>query len=417
VNKKTTGAWIIHHSRKLEGVANVSQDYEQIILAGKCGTMLNALAASVQVDVTKVRLHALAKANGISVRFELPAILNELQKQRLIDHGDSGLSVLGLTTVKTLEHTATIFEESSPDKNEKAAIEVSEMVSDIPIAKSDTAEYLADNFSLSNKDTNEILKQYEQIGFFDSEVIDNERLYFNGNLFRHEEIMKVNAVLSSLRSEDKKRLAELSEKLNALGCIPKREAIIILGDILYSKVCAIGFIDENTIGNEAGMFSFVTLPAAFSKFTNSIVDDAFDLAKAFVTSLTYGMTSSPHSRGRITMIEALMKKLISGSWVGPATAIGQDYKVLEVKGVLEVKPTGDGRYFMRLLKKDVGRMALMVITAGEASTDTLLNMPSVSATKYEGPEVNRVIVRKQQTEPLRKGVAMLLNDLRTGGIR
>jgi len=379
--------------------------------------MLNALSATEQVDVPKVRLQALAKANGISVRFELPTILEELQKQRLIDQGESGLSVLGLTTVKTLEHTATIFKESSPAKNEKAAIEVSEMVSDLPVAKNYTSEYLSDNFMLSSKETNEILKQYEQIGFFDSEDVCGQRLYFNGNIFRHENIVKVNAVLSSLKPEDKKRLTELSEKLKILGCIPKSDVVQMLGDVLYSKLCAIGFIDENTIGNESGMFSFVTLPAAFSKFTNSTADDAFDLAKAFVTSLTYGMTSSPHSRGRITMIEALMKKLIAGSWVGPATAIGQDYKVLEVKGVVEVKPTCERMYSMRLLKKDVGRMALMVITAGEASTDNLLQMPSVSATKYHGPEVNRIVVRKQQTEPLKKGVAMLLNDLRTGGIQ
>ena len=116
-------------------------------------------------------------------------------------------------------------------------------------------------------------------------------------------------------------------------------------------MCAIGFIDENSIGNEAGTFSFVTRPAAFSKFTNSAADDAFDLAKAFVTSLTYGMTSSPYGRGHIRMIEALMRKLINGTSVGPATAIGQDYKVLEMKGVVEVRPAGDGRFFMRLLKR------------------------------------------------------------------
>ena len=417
MDKKNTGAWIIHHSKKLEGVALSSQDYEQIALAGKCGTMLNALAATEQMDVSNVRLGALAKANGISVRLELPTILDELQKQRLIEKGQSGISVLGLTTAKTLEYTATIFEESSPAKNEEAALEVSEMVSDLPVGKRDAEEYLSDSFKLSRDHTDDILCQFEQIGFFDSEVVSGQKLYFNGNLFRRENIVKVNAVLSSLSSGDKTKLTEFSEKLKALGCFPKKDAVSMLEDVLYSKLCSIGFIDENTIGNEAGMFSFVTLPAAFSKFTNSTVDDAFDLAKAFVTSLTYGMTSSPHSRGRITMIEALMKKLIAGSWVGPATAIGQDYKVLEVRGVIEVRPEGHGRFSMRLLKKDVGRMALMVITEGEASTDALLQLPSVSATKYQGPEENRVLVRKKQTGPLKKGVAMLLSDLRTGGIR
>ena len=114
MKKKTTGAWVIHHSQKLQGVTLSTQDYEQIGFAGKCGTMLNALAGNQEADVSNDRLHALAKANGISTKLELPTILEELQRQRLIDRAESGVAVLGLTTAQTLEHTATIFEESSP---------------------------------------------------------------------------------------------------------------------------------------------------------------------------------------------------------------------------------------------------------------------------------------------------------------
>jgi len=42
-------------------------------------------------------------------------------------------------------------------------------------------------------------------------------------------------------------------------------------------------------------------------------------------------------------------------------------------------------------------------------------MPNVSATSYDGPEVNRSVIRKQQPQPLKKGVARILSDLRTGG--
>jgi len=417
MKKKTTGAWIIHHSQKLQAVTLSTQDYDQIGFAGKCGTMLNAIAGNQEVDVSNDRLHALAKANGISKRLELPTILDELQRQRLIDRGKSGIAVLGLTTAQTLEHTATIFEESSPAQCEKAVLNLSERVSDLPIINKEAEQFVADTFHLPTKDTTEILIQCEQIGFCDAEDVSGHKIYFNGNLFRREDIVKVNGVLSSLSSHDERKVAELSARMKSAGCISKQEAISALGEVLYSKLCSIGFIDENTIGNEAGTFSFVTRPASFSKFTNSAADDAFDLAKAFVTSLTYGMTSSPYGRGRIRMIEALMRKLIAGSWVGPATAIGQDYKVLEIKGVIEVRPSDDGRFYMRLLKKEVGRLALMVITEGEASGETLLQLPSVSATKYHGPEENRVVVRKRQTEPLKRGVARLLSDLRTGGIR
>ena len=88
--------------------------------------------------------------------------------------------------------------------------------------------------------------------------------------------------------------------------------------------------DLNGVSNELQRVDFLTKPAAFEKYGNALVEDALDLAKAFVTSLTYGMTYSPASRGQITMLPLLIRKLLRGAWVGPATAIGQDYKVLEL---------------------------------------------------------------------------------------
>ncbi len=417
MEKKTLGAWIIHHTYKLQCVTLATPDYEQIGFAGKCGILLNALAGSAESSLTNDRVAAVAKANGISARLELPAILTELQRQRLIDTGASGVTVLGLTTAQTLEQTAEIFDAASPGPCEKVSIDLAEKASDLPIVKKDAAEYVSDKYHIPKAETGEILQQCEQIGFFDAENTSGESVYFNGNLFRSEDINKANAILHSLNAGDGRRVVELTQRLKASGCMAKSEAIDALGETLYSKMCAIGFVDENSIGNEAGTFSFVTRPAAFSKFTNSAADDAFDLAKAFVTSLTYGITSSSYGRGRIRMIEALMRKLISGASVGPATAIGHDYKVLEMKGVVKVWPAGDGLFYMRLLKREVGQLALTVITEGEAGGSSLLEMPGVSATRYDGPEVNRSVVRKRQAEPLKRGVARLLSDLRTGGLR
>lgn len=417
MDKKTSGAWIIHHTHKLQGVKLATPDYEQIGFAGKCGLMLNALAGSSQSELAEDRVIALAKANGLSVRLELPTILDELERQRLIDRGASGLGVLGLTTAQTLEHTATIFDGSSPSPCEQIAIDLAEKASDLPVGKESAEEYITDTYHIAKGETCEILQQCEQIGFFDAETALGHQVYFNGNLFRRESIAKANAVLASLSEDDRRKIVELTERLKTSGCIPANEAIKALGNELYSKMCSIGFLDQNSIGNESGTFTFITRPAAFTKFTNSAADDAFDLAKAFVTSLTYGMTTSPYGRGRIRMIEALMKKLINGHSVGPATAIGQDYKVLEMRGVVEVRPSGDGRFYMKLLKQEVGQLALAVITEGEAGGTPLLELPSVSATRYDGPEVNRSVIRRRQAEPLKKGVARLLSDLRTGGLR
>ena len=118
-----------------------------------------------------------------------------------------------------------------------------------------------------------------------------------------------------------------------------------------------------------------------------------------------------------TCLSLALKHLINGYWVGPATAIGQDYKILELKGVIQVRPEDGGMFSMKLLKKDIGELAYKVISEGEASTSCMAQFPSVSATRYVAPEPNRIVKRKKQSAPLKRGIATLLNDLRTGGIR
>jgi predicted transcriptional regulator len=417
MDKRTKGAWLIHHSNKLSIIKTSSGEYEQIDFAGKCGMLLNALAGSDEITMDIQRVNALGKAAGISTRLELPTILKELERQNLIDQGKSGITVLGLTTGKTLQHAATIYENANPTTSEEASLEIAEIASDWPTPAKEAQEYVSDSLHIPTAESKDLITQFTDIGFLDSEEIGDDRVLFNGNLFRRNEIRKISGVLSSLSSHEEAKVRELFSNLDSAGCINKERAIAIVGDSLFNKLASIGFVDINTIGNEQGTYSFVTRPAAFNKFSNALLEDAFDLAKAFVTSLTYGITRSSSRRGRIKMFEALMRKLLTGAWVGPATAIGQDYKILELKGVIQLRPANGNMFFMKLLKKDIGAIAYKVISEGEAATTTMEQFPQVSATKFAGPEDNRSVIRKRQSQPLKRGIATILNDLRTGVIK
>ncbi|HDH04499.1 MAG TPA: hypothetical protein ENH01_02125 [Nitrospirae bacterium] len=344
MNQKTKGAWIIHHCYKLQGVTNAPNIYDQLLYSGKCGVILNALASSDEREITNKRVNTLAKAAGISVKLELPSILEELERQKLIDSGSKSIQILGLTTSETLEHSATIYDESEPTKEENVAINLSEKVSDLPIKSKDACEKIEDKYHITSIQCKNLINEFESIGFIDSENAGKDDLLFNGNLFRRKDIQKVNGVLSSLTHAEESKVRDLMAMLESNGCISYDLVLRLTGSKLLAKLVSISFIDVNKIGNESGIFAFITRPAAFKKYSNSLVDDAFDLAKAFVTSVTYGMTIRSSSQGRIRMVERLMKKLIDGAWVGPATAIGQDYRVLELKGVIEVCPSRDVLY-------------------------------------------------------------------------
>jgi len=306
-----------------------------------------------------------------------------------------------------------------PSSSEVAAIELSEQCSLQPQDKTRIKDELSDNFSLSDSEVSQLLLDSETIGFVDIEKLDRKySLYFNGNLFRRENTKKIHLILSTLSTTDQQKVNELNETLSRKACISTIYAENILGADLFKKLSSIGIYDINVVSNTQEAVGYITKPSAFAKYSNSMVEDAFDLAKAFVSSLTYGMTRSFHTRGKIRMIEALLETLISGQPVGPVPAIANDYKVLELKHVVKVYPgkkSGRRGYLMKLLKKEVGELALEVIRKGDISEQSLKALPSAAVTRFQGPESNREKKRREQLGANPKATNDMLVVLRTGG--
>jgi hypothetical protein len=422
MDKKTKGSWLVHQTGKLQNVNNQSR-FENTYFAGKAGILLSAISANSQATIDEAKLKALAKASNINTRLELPNLLTALKDRELIDIGangiEDGIEVLGVTTAATLEHTADIFDDSSPLLSEVAAIELSEQCSLQPQDKTRIKEELSDHFSLSDSEVSQLLLDSETIGFVDIEKLDRKySLYFNGNLFRREDTKKIHLILRTLSVTDQQKVNELNDTLSRKACISTIDAEKILGAELFKKLSSIGIYDINVVSNTQEAVGYITKPSAFAKYSNSMVEDAFDLAKAFVSSLTYGMTRSSYPRGKIRMIEALLETLIRGEPVGPVSAIADDYKVLELKHVVKVycgEKSGRQGYLMKLLKKEVGILALEVIRKGDISEQSLKAFPSAAITRFQGPESNREEKRRKQLRENPKATNDILMVLRTGG--
>lgn len=417
MEKKTEGAWLVQQTSKLQNVNNQTS-YENTYFAGKAGILLSALTADEQCTLPKEKVNALAQASNITVSMELPALLDVLENRELISVGSDGIEVLGVTTASTLQHTADIFYDRSPTSFEKAALHIAETCSNRPHADSELKEEIADTHKLSKDEVNTLCNESEQIGFVDVERVDSTKsLYFNGNLFRRETTNKVHTVLSSLADSDQVKLHELNDLINKSACVTTDTAKSILGAQLFAKVSSIGLYDVSVVSNTEEQVGYVTQPSAFSKYSDSLVDDAFDLAKAFVSSLTYGMTRSNYERGAIRMVETLLRTLIRGESIGPVTAIGNDYKILEVKGVVQVfegSKKGRTGHMMKLLKREVGILALEVIEKGDASELSLESLPTSIVTQFSGPEQTREHRRRKQVERNPADTNDILLALRTG---
>lgn len=410
---------MIHHTNKLQGVTNQS-GYEKIYLAGKAGILLSAISANKNITINNDKLAVLASAANINRTFELPKLIEVLQQQKLIDKSSGGVAVLGVTTATVLQHTSDLFDSLTPGANEVASIALAERASVAPIFTNDVASDLADTYKLAVADLDQLFSEAEQIGFVDAEKLgSNQTLLFNGNLFRRDTTQKIKAVLDSLNATEQAQLNEFTEILRKRACVSTDYAGQILGEALFQKVTAIGLFDISVVSNATESVGFLTLPSAFSKYSNSMVDDAFDLTKAFVSSVTYGMTKSNYERGQIQMVDALLGALVRGESVGPVQAIAEDYKVLELKGVVEVKQGAkNGRTgpMLRLLKIEVGELALQAIRRGDVSEYSLDALPTAAVTTFNGPEHNREKIRRTQTEMNPKATNDMLFILRTGGI-
>lgn len=416
--KELTGAWVIHHGRKVVLDASGPAEFPAIDEAAKAATLLSRLGQANQINITKKEVRAIAVASGLNPRHELNGLLQVLAKKRLIDQSDDEVSVLGVTTRGSLGHAAEMFREAEPTSYEQASISLAEIASQAPIRRSDIVEKIGDEHKLTSNQTKDFLDRAEAIGFVDKEGEGDDRLLFNGNLFRRDSVEKTQKVLASLTPADQKLVAEIGEHLAVSGCLAASRVEEVLTKPLFEKLVAAGVYDLNQVTNEHGSHVYVTAPAAFHKFVDPMVDDCFDMAKSLVAALTYGMKSRPSSQGRISMLPALLAKLIADREIGPATAIGQDYRVLEVHRVVQLRadPLHNGRFFMKLLKKDIGHLALQVLTQGNAYEQSLSDLPGAPMSGYVGPEESRVTIRRKQNAMSKRTTRDVLEAVRGGRV-
>jgi hypothetical protein len=415
MEKQTTGAWVVHHGRKVAADMRGAAEFSAIDLAAKSAGLLARLGESDQTTLTSEQVTAAARVGYLNPKTELAACLEHLQKRKLIDCSSTGaVSVLGVTGSSALMHAADLFEDNEPHATERAAITLAELSSLAPVTAAGAIEFLGDTHKLTKADATDFVRQASQIGFVDAEGEGADRLLFNGNLFRRDNASKAKKVIDSLSSSEQAKIVEFDAKVKANGAVTAANATKVLGEILFAKVRAAALYDMNVVSNEAGDHVFITSPGSFHKFSNPLTEDAFDNAKALVAALTYGMTHSPSARGQIWGIDLLLRKLIRGGTVGPATAIGNDYRALELERVVQIEPSGYG-FKMRLLKREVGIIALEVLKGRNAAASALETLPSAGMRSYIAPEAARVRLRKEQSATSRAQTRSLLSAVRGGG--
>ena len=403
MDEQTKGAWLLAQSKCLDGV-NGGGRLENIQYAGKTGRLYNLLRRNT-IDASDSTLQAqditrICQLNNIDRAAREYGLL-ALQREGRIDITPTkAVAVIGATTTAVLEATSSIFENCDPTDEERAAIYLSERVSENPLPLDEANKLISDVFSLTTSKAKGVLDLCKSTAIVDQAEDKGFAILFNNNNFRNGEYaQKAFRMMQALSATDMQNVQEVLALIKKRGAIVDTEAAKILSESLYKRLIGIGLLDRLEVSNNTEAIGYLTSPNSFQKFGRPFEDDPIDDAKALLASLTYGMTRSVASRGHISFPDALIRKLISGEEVGGrygATAIGEDYRELEKRQVVQVFKKSGSRFTMKLLKRDVGELARTIISGNAGAQEALL-MDGAAAQNFKGPSDTRADIRAKHT--------------------
>ncbi len=407
MDKSTQGAWLLAQSKSLDVVTGASAArLETIAYAGRIGRLYNLLRRNVPTDpnptLSAGTVKTICQLNNID-RSTREKGLDVLATTGRIDVARNGaVSVLGATTTAVLETTADLFAEAGPTSEEEAVLDLSERVATKPLDRDHATELIADTYAIPNNNAITLIDLCKNTAIFDEEATSHRPILFNSNTFRDGQYAsKAHRVLQTLSPTESQRLADLQGQLTREGALYENDVKTMLGATLYNRLISVGLFDRMEISSTDEAVGYVASPNDFQKYGRPFEDDPIDDAKALLASLTYGRTRSHRHRGRITLPDALLQALIAGREVGGhigVRAIGEDYRELERRQVVQVtpRPNNPSRFTFRLLKKDVGELALTIVRGGTAAEEAVL-LSGAPAAAFKGPHTSRTEVRERNT--------------------
>lgn len=398
---KLKGAWILNLGKKLNILQNTML-FDGLLDTSKIGLLLQVITAndienSLSFDEIKIK----AKSIGINSPRELKIILKELKSLKLIDYDENlkEIVVLGLTNDGILKHTTSYFNEYAKDDSSEIIINVSEKITNMPERIGEIADEFSDIFKLKREEIEKYLNIAVKYELLDSD--EQQGYLYNSNIFRFDEVRKIQKILDNLTPDEKEEFLKLSNELKEKNVLDYDYCKSKYDPDLLSKLIKVNIIDANIVNSPYGEAIFLTLPSSFKKFSdsNALIDDVMDFAKAFLSSIYYGMSKSKHSRGKLDTYYFVLKKLINGDEIGCATAICEDYRYLEIKGVLKVRKCPNFGCKMRLLKKEVGEIVFKLLEDG-IIFDEFEKQDQSFDTKifdYESPDVVKKKIASNET--------------------
>lgn len=434
-NNIKEGYWAIATQKHLKEFkldsANIDE-FDDLNVSGKAGRFLGAIRGNKELDNMK-KIEKMGSLIGISPkelnRIILPEIERVSNKQvELIKNtvGDIiGLEEYLFTNKDVMSLTGKIFEAQTPSDIQRLTIRTMDETKKLPYYQDELIQMMCKE-GFKEKDINLSLALQEQFKLITkvnkskrkNPIISNEYVW-GAN---HEKIAKAIADIDIAKKEN---LKKIMETIQATPGYPI-EKILVMDNNLLQLVINTGMIKPTTIISTRGIkkdFGFSPNILQDTYYNDDILDDV----KLFLASIRFGENYTQYS----TIEDSIrfLEYLIQNGDIGPHSANGTDYNLLERRGIVRVVKKTKQKwsnyynnytcrtgYCLELIRKDVAEVALKILKSPDYNVKFDKEIESFDivseASGFISPEGNRIASLAKQPECVKEAEEYLNKVLR-----
>jgi hypothetical protein len=355
-----TGLRIISVAKSLEafqsGDANVSRYFGVTRLAGRGGLLASSLRHHNRMTFEKFKVHASeAKIDGPSLMHVLPWLTESGFVEVDASRTTVVCNVLDYDAI--LKATSRFFEQLLPSPEERAVLAILDLASRMPTARAE-----AFNSSTVGEDrvvetALDLAAGYNVIRLVQGDGVAEPMLY--SPAIWGANIAKSGKALSHMDATERALLLELISRVTKYQGMPEVAAVNWLKaqgkPKLLEFAVSVGLLDRTEIlTRDTKGQAFLTTPHLYGEIAATHGRDVCDRVRLFLDSIRHGEHYGDWMTGKISDPVRLLTRLLDNREIGPCTAIGSDYILVEKAGIVTVQPHGSkkNQFVMKLVQDD-----------------------------------------------------------------
>ncbi|WP_080837099.1 hypothetical protein [Cohnella massiliensis] len=430
MDKLTKGTWIVNTIKHLAEIKQNTTEltyFEATEQAGKAGALLGRLVADKQEIVPYQHARIFARQSSISGG-ELTTYLDYLRQAGKVDYivDEMGkpkeIEIYCFSGKEALETVSTIYDKLEPQVEEQASLIGLNHTFELPRVPDELKEYLTKN-GVSEESAATTIELQKTFGLVKASGEGSDQVLYNEYSFNGDP-QRVAKALSALDSDERDMVMEVQRLVSETPGFLIEDIPSTIKPHIVEMMEGVGLLDGVTVESAIGAATFLTTPQLRGQGVGSfsLSEDVFHKAKILLSCLRFGQTKSSFGRGRISTIEKMLNivnKLLRGEWVGPATAIGEDYALLEMDGVIQTTPAEPYGFYMKLRQREVGELVRQMITYNKVALEAESNIGDLlkeQPSRCVIPETRKNQIIAKSTAPVEALRSKMLSTLRTGGV-